>query len=125
YFGFLLGPPAIGGLAELIGLPAGHGLVVLLCALIAALGSRPPAAVRARPPGGWTGPHVTRAHSPGFSTPPSYLSRSRHGARRSEPSARRRRSRLTVRPGRSTESRSSPTITGPANSAPISARSAS
>ena len=42
YFGFLLGPPMIGGLAELIGLPAALGLVVLLCALIAALGSRPP-----------------------------------------------------------------------------------
>jgi MFS family permease len=43
YFGFLLGPPAIGGLAELIGLPGALGLVVLLCALIAALGSRAPA----------------------------------------------------------------------------------
>jgi hypothetical protein len=43
YFGFLLGPPAIGGLAEMIGLPGALGLVVLLCALIAALGSRPPA----------------------------------------------------------------------------------
>lgn len=42
YFGFLIGPPAIGGLAELIGLPAALGLVVLLCALIAALGSGAP-----------------------------------------------------------------------------------
>ena len=42
YFGFLLGPPAIGGLAELIGLPAALGLVAFLCALIAALGSRAP-----------------------------------------------------------------------------------
>jgi fucose permease len=42
YFGFLLGPPMIGGLAELVGLPAALGLVVLLCALIAALGSRAP-----------------------------------------------------------------------------------
>jgi hypothetical protein len=42
YFGFLLGPPAIGGLAEVIGLPGALGLVVLLCALIAALGSRAP-----------------------------------------------------------------------------------
>jgi fucose permease len=42
YFGFLLGPPMIGGLAELIGLPAALGLVVLLCALIAVLGSRAP-----------------------------------------------------------------------------------
>jgi predicted MFS family arabinose efflux permease len=41
YLGFLIGPPAIGGLAELIGLPAALGLVVLLCGLIAALGSRP------------------------------------------------------------------------------------
>ncbi|HYZ26475.1 MAG TPA: hypothetical protein VE597_06175, partial [Geminicoccaceae bacterium] len=40
YFGFLIGPPAIGGLAELIGLPGALGLVVLLCALIAALGAR-------------------------------------------------------------------------------------
>jgi predicted MFS family arabinose efflux permease len=42
YLGFLIGPPAIGGLAELIGLPAALGLVVLLCALIAGLGSREP-----------------------------------------------------------------------------------
>jgi MFS family permease len=42
YLGFLIGPPAIGGLAELIGLPAALGLVVLLCALVAALGSREP-----------------------------------------------------------------------------------
>jgi MFS family permease len=47
YFGFLIGPPMIGGLAELIGLPAALGLVVLLCALIAALGSRSPAERRA------------------------------------------------------------------------------
>jgi hypothetical protein len=39
YVGFLVGPPAIGGLAELLGLPAALGLVVALCALIAALGS--------------------------------------------------------------------------------------
>jgi fucose permease len=50
YFGFLLGPPTIGGLAELIGLPAALGLVALLCALIAALGSRAPRAERARSP---------------------------------------------------------------------------
>jgi MFS transporter len=43
YLGFLVGPPSIGGLAELFGLPAALGLVVLLCGLIAALGSRPPA----------------------------------------------------------------------------------
>ncbi len=35
YLGFLIGPTAIGGLAELIGLPGALGLVVLLCALIA------------------------------------------------------------------------------------------
>jgi hypothetical protein len=33
----------IGGLAELVGLPAALALVVLLCTLIAALGSRAPA----------------------------------------------------------------------------------
>jgi fucose permease len=49
YLGFLVGPPAIGGLAELFGLPAALGLVVLLCALIAALGSRPPRAHQAEP----------------------------------------------------------------------------
>ena len=43
YLGFLIGPPSIGGLAELIGLPAALGVVVLLCALIAAIGSRAPA----------------------------------------------------------------------------------
>jgi fucose permease len=42
YFGFLLGPPTIGGLAELIGLPGALCLVVFLCALVAALGSRAP-----------------------------------------------------------------------------------
>jgi hypothetical protein len=42
YLGFLIGPPAIGGLAELIGLPTALGLIVLLCALIATLGSRAP-----------------------------------------------------------------------------------
>jgi len=42
YVGFLVGPPAIGGLAELLGLPAALGLVVALCALIAALGSGAP-----------------------------------------------------------------------------------
>ena len=50
YLGFLIGPPAIGGLAELIGLPAALGLVVLLCALIAAIGSgRPPAQAEPNP----------------------------------------------------------------------------
>jgi hypothetical protein len=39
YVGFLLGPPMIGGLAELLGLPAALGVVVALCALIAVLGS--------------------------------------------------------------------------------------
>jgi MFS family permease len=50
YLGFLLGPPTIGGLAELIGLPSALGLVAVLCALIAALGSRAPRAERARSP---------------------------------------------------------------------------
>jgi MFS family permease len=39
YVGFLLGPPLIGGLAELLGLPAALGVVVALCGLIAVLGS--------------------------------------------------------------------------------------
>jgi MFS family permease len=43
YCGFLIGPPAIGGLAELVGLPMALGLVVALALLIAALGSRAPA----------------------------------------------------------------------------------
>jgi len=50
YVGFLIGPPAIGGLAELIGLPAALGLVVTLCALIAILGSRAPRAAPALSP---------------------------------------------------------------------------
>jgi MFS family permease len=40
YLGFLIGPPAIGGLAELFGLPAALGAVVLLFVLIVALGRR-------------------------------------------------------------------------------------
>jgi fucose permease len=40
YLGFLIGPPAIGGLAELTSLPAALGVVVLLFVLIAALGNR-------------------------------------------------------------------------------------
>jgi MFS family permease len=50
YLGFLIGPPTIGGLAELLGLPAALGLVVALCALIAALGSRAPRAAPALSP---------------------------------------------------------------------------
>ena len=80
YFGFLIGPPAIGGLAELIGLPRALGLVVLLCALIAALGSRPPseragalavglsqsrAATAARHAGAGLKIFRQRAHAPG------------------------------------------------------------
>jgi fucose permease len=42
YLGFLVGPPLIGGLAELFGLPAALSVVVALCVLIAVLGSRPP-----------------------------------------------------------------------------------
>jgi MFS family permease len=40
YLGFLIGPPAIGGLAELVGLPAALSAVVLLFVLITALGNR-------------------------------------------------------------------------------------
>jgi fucose permease len=40
YLGFLIGPPVIGGLAELTSLPAALGAVVLLFVLIAALGNR-------------------------------------------------------------------------------------
>ena len=40
YLGFLIGPPAIGGLAELFGLPAALGAVVLLFVLIVVLGNR-------------------------------------------------------------------------------------
>jgi fucose permease len=40
YLGFLIGPPAIGGLAELVGLPAALGAVVLLFVLIVVLGNR-------------------------------------------------------------------------------------
>jgi MFS family permease len=40
YVGFLVGPPAIGGLAELVGLPAALGVVMLLFALIVVLGNR-------------------------------------------------------------------------------------
>jgi fucose permease len=40
YLGFLIGPPAIGGLAELFGLPAALGVVVLLFVLIVVLGNR-------------------------------------------------------------------------------------
>jgi Major Facilitator Superfamily len=49
YVGFLVGPPAIGGLAELLGLPAALGLVVALCALIAALGSGAPRPAQPEP----------------------------------------------------------------------------
>jgi MFS family permease len=37
YFGFLVGPPVIGGLAELTGLPVALGYVVALSALVALL----------------------------------------------------------------------------------------
>jgi predicted MFS family arabinose efflux permease len=40
YLGFLIGPPAIGGLADLVGLPAALGGVVLLLVLIVLLGNR-------------------------------------------------------------------------------------
>ena len=37
YLGFLIGPPTIGGLAELVGLPAALAVVVLLAAIVALL----------------------------------------------------------------------------------------
>ena len=37
YLGFLVGPPTIGGLAELVGLPAALGVLVLLAAAVALL----------------------------------------------------------------------------------------
>jgi fucose permease len=40
YFAFLVGPPAIGGLAEFTSLPAALGLVVVMFVLVAALGHR-------------------------------------------------------------------------------------
>ncbi len=40
YLGFLIGPPTIGGLAELTSLPVALGLVVLLLMLIVGLGNR-------------------------------------------------------------------------------------
>lgn len=48
YFGFVAGPPLIGGLAELAGLPAALGLLVALAALVAVLAP----AVRERPVAG-------------------------------------------------------------------------
>jgi MFS family permease len=56
YFGFVLGPPLIGGLATLMGLPAALGLLVLLAAVVAALagatgatGATPAPSVRMTP----------------------------------------------------------------------------
>jgi hypothetical protein len=40
YLGFLIGPPAIGGLAELTSLPVALSAVVLLFVLIVVLGNR-------------------------------------------------------------------------------------
>jgi hypothetical protein len=37
YLGFVVGPPTIGGLAELIGLPAALGVLVVLAAVVASL----------------------------------------------------------------------------------------
>jgi MFS family permease len=45
YFGFVAGPPLIGGLAELTGLPTALGLLVVLAAMVAVLAS----AIRATP----------------------------------------------------------------------------
>jgi fucose permease len=49
YLGFVAGPPAIGGIAELIGLPGALGLLVVLAAAVAVLASTtdPRAAARA------------------------------------------------------------------------------
>ena len=57
YFGFVAGPPLIGGLAELTGLPTALGLLVLLAALVAVL------APATRPAPARTAP-VTAAGSP-------------------------------------------------------------
>ena len=37
YLGFVAGPPAIGGIAELVGLPTALGVLVLLAAIVATL----------------------------------------------------------------------------------------
>jgi len=37
YLGFLVGPPTIGGLAELMGLPAALGVIVVLAMAVALL----------------------------------------------------------------------------------------
>ena len=51
YLGFVAGPPAIGGIAELIGLPAALGVLVALAAAVAALaGTTSPRAVRPAAP---------------------------------------------------------------------------
>jgi MFS family permease len=57
YFGFVAGPPLIGGVAELTGLPTALGLLVLLAALVAALASA------TRPTPARTAP-MTAARSP-------------------------------------------------------------
>jgi MFS family permease len=54
YLGFLVGPPIIGGLAELVGLPGALVVVVVLCAAVALLApttrfARPGAAVEREP----------------------------------------------------------------------------
>jgi predicted MFS family arabinose efflux permease len=54
YLGFLVGPPTIGGLAELVGLPGALAVVVALCAAVALLApttrfARPGAAVDREP----------------------------------------------------------------------------
>jgi hypothetical protein len=40
YAGFLVGPPLIGGIAELVGLPTALGVLVLLAATVATLAGR-------------------------------------------------------------------------------------
>jgi MFS family permease len=48
YLGFLAGPPAVGGMAELAGLRAGLALVVILCAVVVALAGAVRAPLRSR-----------------------------------------------------------------------------
>jgi MFS family permease len=59
YFGFVIGPPVIGGVAELTGLPAALGALVLLALAVAALAAT--TAPRAAPAGPEPEPEAARA----------------------------------------------------------------
>jgi hypothetical protein len=48
YCGFLAGPPAVGGLAEALGLRAGLALVAILCVTASALAAVVRAPIRSR-----------------------------------------------------------------------------